>query len=236
MLWVFNGFNGDELDLAAMSPYLDLYLSNGGNLLLVGKDLHDYLPPELEQRATINSWLTPVEWTATDTARAEHPALADFGKITGSTMSLCPEFALAETALSFPLFRKSLSTAGYIGVAARETVNSRLNFVLLSVRPYRAAPAALAATMDTLLSDFLGRTLAEPVNALTALRVGQNLRLLWQSVPGATGYWVSRISNLALPLNRATVVATVFTPAWIDPQDVSALPAQLHYVVFPIFP
>ena len=232
---MFNGFNGYELDLTEMSPYLDLYMSSGGNLLLVGKDLHDYLPPELTQRAMIESWLTPVDWASMDTARAEHPALYDFGKINGSTMSLCPEFTVTPSPLVFPLFRKSLSTSGYIGVATRETEASQLNLILLSVRPYRAEPIAFGATMDVLLSDFLGRTLAEPVNELTVYRMGSNMQLRWQAVPGAVSYQITRRADFTLPMNQASVAATVINTTWTDPTPVNAGPTRSFYTVFPVF-
>jgi hypothetical protein len=236
VLWVFNGYNGDELALAAVSPYLDQYLSSGGNLLLVGKDLHSYLPPELSQRAMIGAWLTPVDWTDADTARAEHPSLPDFGKIAGSTMSLCPEFSRFASPLVFPLYRRSFSTAGCIAEAVQESDTSRFNFVLLSVRPYRAEPTAFQAAMDTLLSDFLGRAPAERANGVTLHRQGSNLQLRWPAVSGAISYQITRRPDLSLPTNRATVVATVSGTNWLDPTSIDVAPPKAYYVVFPVFP
>ncbi len=236
VLWAANGFNGDDADLQQMSPYLDQYLSGGGNLLLVGKDLNLYLPSELTARAMITSWLPPTDWTASDTARAEHPALTDFGKITGSTMSFCPEVRSAASPLVYPLCRKSLSTAGWIGLAARESEASPFNFILMSVRPYRAEPTAFGATMDTLLTDFLGQMQAEPVQNVTVMRVGSNLQLRWQSLPGATSYRITRRTDLSLPTNQASVVATVTGTAWTDPTPIGGVPLKGFYTVFPLFP
>ncbi len=235
-IWLANAFNGDDSDFVTVQPVIDLYLNSGGNLLVIGKEPNLYLGSALEARLGLTSYTTPVNWAAADTARAEHPGLTDFGKITGSTMSLCPELTLTPSPLVYPLFRRNLTEGAIIGAASRPAIDAPYNFVFLSLRSYRAEPVALRASMEAVLTGFLDHALADPVENLTVLREGVSVTLRWTSVAGATGYRICKLADLSAPHNAGTVAATVVAAEWSDPAPIGAGEGRLYYVVYPVFP
>ncbi len=232
-IWLANAFNGDEDDFVAMQPTLELYLNSGGNLLVIGKEPNLYLGTELENRLRLQSYLAPVTWVNSDTARGEHPSFRDFGRI-GPSMSLCPEFTVNNSPLVYPILRKNLTVGSYIGAAARPALNEAFNLVLISVRPYRAEPVAFRATMETVLSDLLGQTLNDPVDDLTLKRTAGAVQLQWQPIPGATGYRICRLTNLNLPHNFGSVIGETASTTYSDPLPVGD--TKRFYVVYPTFP
>jgi hypothetical protein len=235
-VWLFNNFGGDADDFTAMLPLLNLYLERGGRLIVMGKELDVYLGAELAGRLQISDWTPAVNWLNTDTARAEHPSLVDFGKINASQMTLCPEFTITESPLVKPLFRRNLTYGSLLGVMAKPDTASPFNLVIISTRPYRALGTQFRASMETVLSDFLGYNLSAPVFGLTMQRSGGFCTLRWNPVPGATGYRICKVANLSLPHNPGSIVGTSATTTWTDPSPIPAGTFRSYFVVYPTFP
>ncbi|MBI5058770.1 FG-GAP repeat protein [candidate division KSB1 bacterium] len=235
-VWLFNNFGGDQAAFTAMLPVLNLYLDSGGNLLIMGKELSTSLGAELESRLQLTSWLTAVDWLNTDTARSEHPALLDFGKLNASQMSLCPEFTLAGSPLVQPLYHRNFNAAAVIGAAARPTPTAAYNLIMLSIRPYRVIGAQLRSAMETLLTGFWDHTLVDPVEHLTAARSGGAVEIRWSARVGATGYRVCRLSDWNDLVSSSTIIGTTGSTSFLDTAPLGSGDQRRYYLVYPILP
>ncbi|MBL0062800.1 MAG: hypothetical protein IPP40_15280 [bacterium] len=167
VIWVFNGFNGDETVFQSLQPNLESYLELGGKLILIGKELNLFLSPTMRARLGVESFGTSLDWAETDSLWAEHPSLATIGKQTGVAMSLCPEFIPRDAPEVYPLYRLAGTDDSYYGVLSSDSIGHPFDALYLSMRPYRANFTNLAAAMDTLLTDFVGHTLSASVQNLS---------------------------------------------------------------------
>jgi len=236
VVWVFNGFNGDATIFQAVQPSLVSYLALGGKLVLIGKELNTYLSPDLRLRLGVASFGASADWAETDSLWAEHPSLATIGKQTGVAMSLVPEFVPRSAPEVYPLYRRAGSLSSYYGVLATDTPGVAYDALYLSLRPYRANFTTLAAAMDTLLNDFVGQTMREPVNGVTVFSpAGTNNTILrWQALPGAVSYRVVRRIGNDIPPHAGTVLTSTTATTYTD---TTVLPAGtlVTYTVYPVW-
>ncbi|MCB9358128.1 MAG: FG-GAP repeat protein [Calditrichaeota bacterium] len=235
VIWVFNGFNGDDAVFQAIQPSLESYLNLGGKLVLMGKELDLFLSPAMRSRLGIESFGPSVDWAETDSLWAEHPSLATIGKQTGQAMSLVPQFTPRDAPEVYPVYRLAGSADIYYGVLATDTAGTPFESLFLSIRPYRANFTNLAAAMDHLLDSFLGQTFESPVTGLTISSVsGTQNSLRWSALPGATGYRITRRIGEGLPTHAGTVIGTTTSTTFTD---TDALPGGIvvTYGVFPIW-
>lgn len=236
VIWVFNRFGGDEAIFQAVQPSLETYLDLGGKLVLIGKELDQFLSPTLSSRLGVESFGPSIDWAENDSLWAEHPALATIGKQAGQAMSFVPEFIPRVAPEVYPLYRLAGTPESYYGVLATDTAGHPYNTLFLSMRPYRVDYTALSSAMDILLSDFLGETLAAPVENVSIMynaATSQNT-LRWQALPGATSYRIIRRFGQDVPAHAGTVIGT--TPS-TQYTDATALPANVlvTYTVYPIW-
>ncbi|MBK6911047.1 MAG: fibronectin type III domain-containing protein [bacterium] len=236
VMWVFNGFNGDETIFQTVQPSLVTYLDLGGKLVLIGKELNLYLSPELRSRLGVESFGSSADWAETDSLWGEHPSLATIAKQPAVAMSLVPQFTPRAGADVYPLYRLAGSPDSYYGVMSTETAGTDWDAIYLSLRPYRANFTTLAAAMDTLLTDFLGQTLREPVYDVTLhCPTGTNNAVLrWQALPGVAGYRVVRRIGPGLPAHAGTVLTTTSATTYTD---TTVLPATtlVTYTIYPVW-
>lgn len=236
VIWVFNGFNGDETIFQTLQPNLESYLDLGGKLVLIGKELNLYLTPSMRARLGIESFGTSLDWAENDSLWAEHPSLATISKQTGVAMSLCPEFIPRDAPEVYPLYRMAGTDDSYYGVLSADSTSQPYDALYLSLRPYRANYPALAAAMDTLLTDFLGQTLDESVQSVTINNPpGTNNNVLrWSALPGVTGYRIVRRIGENTPPHAGTVIGTTtnttFTDSTVQPAGV-----VVHYSIYPVW-
>lgn len=236
IVWLFNNFNGDAASFTAMLPMLSLYLDHGGKLIVIGKELNSYLGSDLSNRLQLSAWTPAVTWLNSDTARAEHPSLVDWGKINAAQMSNCPEFNVNATPLVLPLFRRNTTPGSLLGAMSKPDMGSPYNLAVISTRPYRALAAPFRASMETILSDFLGYSLNPPVFGVSLNRNAGQLTVRWSAVAGATGYRVCKFTDLNQPHNAAAVVAATAATSWVDPSPLPVGNQRVYYVVYPTFP
>ncbi len=236
VIWVFNGFNGDETVFQSLQPNLESYLELGGKLVLIGKELNLYLSPTMRARLGVESFGTSLDWAETDSLWAEHPSLATIGKQTGVAMSLCPEFIPRDAPDVYPLYRLAGTDDSYYGVLSSDSISHPFDALYLSMRPYRANFANLAAAMDTLLTDFVGQTLSVPVQNLTINNPGgtNNNVLRWVALPGASGYRIVRRYGNTIPAHAGTPIGTTTNTTFTD-TTVQPVGTPTIYTIYPIW-
>lgn len=236
VIWVFNGFNGDETVFQSLQPNLESYLELGGKLILIGKELNLYLSPTMKARLGIESFGTSLDWAETDSLWAEHPSLATIGKQTGVAMSLCPEFIPRAAPEVYPLYRLAGTDDSYYGVLSSDSVGHPFDALYLSMRPYRANFTNLAAAMDTLLTDFVGHTLSVPVQNVTLNNpAGSNNNVLrWSALPGVSGYRIVRRYGSTIPAHAGTLIGTTTNTTFTD-TTVQPVGTPTIYTIYPIW-
>ncbi|MCB1060011.1 MAG: FG-GAP repeat protein [Calditrichaeota bacterium] len=236
VIWVFNGFGGDETIFQTVQPSLETYLASGGKLVLLGKEMDVYLSPALKSRMGIQSFGSYYEWADNDSLWAEHPSVATLGKQVGLSMSLVPEFVPRSAPEVYPLFRRAGSAGAYYGVLASETAGDPFDAMFLSMRPYRMDYASLALAMDTLLADFVGQTLDEPVQAVTLnYNSGTGaVTLRWPALPGASGYRIIRHTEQDEPDHIETVLDVTSATSYTDGSPIFS-GITVSYKIYPIW-
>jgi hypothetical protein len=162
VLWMLNAFdpdnptNHDGHKLKQFGPVLSQYLQSGGQLVIIGKEMGDWIDDEFEANYyhTVH-WGFQVSVTATAELTPLYPGLGNIGREGNTNIANLEPFSIDDSGCPLLLYTYNNSPYQWMGAMSRPSLPDWYNLCFLSTRPYRADRAELRAFMDQILSGII---------------------------------------------------------------------------------